>query len=635
MAQLKLRMALERRVVSRKAEREAQEASATKIPSGGGAALDGGLRKKMESQLGADLSGARIHTGGESAAAARSFGARAFTVGNDVHFNAGEFKPGTKEGDRLIAHELTHVVQGQNSAPAVARKEGGEKDAAEAESAAGEQKGGSEALEVSQPGDAAEQEADHVADHAVENMHGDGEAKGHGAEAKGEGADAEGKEDEGESKDGEKAGAGAKTAKPAKKQEKPKIAAKLDGVGRKIYRLAGSTQGVTVQQGLPGAGGSYQGALDAQAQAGGFQRDANLNNADKVALEGELAGAIMRNLNTFGEVVYRVSKNISQYIKVRDKEVQAEMLKTIEQMVGEPPYYGRMGDKPGELGPVYAAQLQQFLETGAGPIPQHIGAHGQFLTRIYANDISIVKEQGKTVVRGKGKEILDNKMAGFTGQTQALDPKGLKDKEATVSLNGTQDANGQQLTAQPFKDRGRTEVNPNAASVSTMQGIAPAGQGNVNVGEGNAQSHQRGTDVWQTQETNLFIQHARLVLDMPMSGGGISGTTAELMQCARIMGVSDSGDLTKYGLACFAHLGSAGAHSFHEVMSVVALAGGQYTPGDYKGALAMVPDSEKARLLADPRFGPILGAPPAPNANPQQQQGGSTTAGGGGGGGGT
>ena len=52
-------------------------------------------------------------------------GARAFTVGKDVHFGASEFAPGSKEGDRLLAHELTHTIQqgAVEQEPAVQRRE--------------------------------------------------------------------------------------------------------------------------------------------------------------------------------------------------------------------------------------------------------------------------------------------------------------------------------------------------------------------------------------------------------------------------------------------------------------------------------------------------------------------------------
>jgi len=151
--------------VMRKAEGAATRPA---IPSGGGSSLPGDVRARMEPKLGADLSGVKVHTGGESARASTGFGARAFTVGSDIHFNSGEFAPGTKEGDRLLAHELTHVVQGQKSG--VQRKEA---EGAEAEAEA-------EHGEVSSPEDAAEKEADAVADNVTEALHDDqkGDHKG-------------------------------------------------------------------------------------------------------------------------------------------------------------------------------------------------------------------------------------------------------------------------------------------------------------------------------------------------------------------------------------------------------------------------------------------------------------------------
>lgn len=126
----------------------------------------------MEPQLGADLSSVKIHTGGDSATAAERLGARAFTTGSDVHFGSGEFAPGTKEGDRLIAHELTHAVQAQKSG--VQRK--AQPDEEHADSA----HGGDE-HDVSQPGEPAEQEADAVADNVADKLHGGGK-KEHGAQ---------------------------------------------------------------------------------------------------------------------------------------------------------------------------------------------------------------------------------------------------------------------------------------------------------------------------------------------------------------------------------------------------------------------------------------------------------------------
>ncbi|HXA55525.1 MAG TPA: DUF4157 domain-containing protein [Solirubrobacteraceae bacterium] len=106
---------------------------------GGGGALDGRSRERFASQLGDPLADVRVHTDAGADTLARSMSARAFTTGSDVFFATGEYRPGTGAGDRLLAHELTHVVQ-QRGAPITGP------------------------LTVSEPGDAQEAEAEAVAD---------------------------------------------------------------------------------------------------------------------------------------------------------------------------------------------------------------------------------------------------------------------------------------------------------------------------------------------------------------------------------------------------------------------------------------------------------------------------------------
>lgn len=78
---------------------------------GGGTPVPAGERSFFEPRLGADLGRVRLHTDAEAAALSRNLSARAFTVGEDVFFAAGEYRPGTACGRRLLAHELTHVLQ--------------------------------------------------------------------------------------------------------------------------------------------------------------------------------------------------------------------------------------------------------------------------------------------------------------------------------------------------------------------------------------------------------------------------------------------------------------------------------------------------------------------------------------------
>jgi len=104
---------------------------------GGGSSLDRSVSQTISAGLG-DVSDVRVHTGDSAAALARAVSARAFTVGNDIFFGAGEYRPGTSSGNELIAHEAAHVVQ-QRGAPM------------------------SGPLTVSQPGDALEREAESLA----------------------------------------------------------------------------------------------------------------------------------------------------------------------------------------------------------------------------------------------------------------------------------------------------------------------------------------------------------------------------------------------------------------------------------------------------------------------------------------
>ncbi len=68
-------------------------------------------REFFEQRFDYDFGGVRLHHGPEAAESARSLGARAYTHGRDIVFGSGEYSPGSKAASRLLAHELTHVVQ--------------------------------------------------------------------------------------------------------------------------------------------------------------------------------------------------------------------------------------------------------------------------------------------------------------------------------------------------------------------------------------------------------------------------------------------------------------------------------------------------------------------------------------------
>ena len=78
---------------------------------GGGQAIDGGVRGKLEGAFGADFSDVRVHTDSQSDALNKSIQAKAFTTGSDIFFSKGAYNPGSQSGQELLGHELTHVVQ--------------------------------------------------------------------------------------------------------------------------------------------------------------------------------------------------------------------------------------------------------------------------------------------------------------------------------------------------------------------------------------------------------------------------------------------------------------------------------------------------------------------------------------------
>ena len=87
---------------------------------GGGQPLANSTRSFFESRFDQDFSQVRIHTGAQASDTARSINAKAFTLGKDLVFGSGEYRPGSTEGKRLMAHELTHLLQ-QTSTPSPER----------------------------------------------------------------------------------------------------------------------------------------------------------------------------------------------------------------------------------------------------------------------------------------------------------------------------------------------------------------------------------------------------------------------------------------------------------------------------------------------------------------------------------
>lgn len=103
------------------------------VVSSPGRPLAGALRHDMEQGFGRDFGQVRIHDSPRAAASAEGIGAHAYTVGNHIAFNRGQYRPDTESGRLLLAHELAHTVQQAGASPAGAHRVSRPADRHEAE----------------------------------------------------------------------------------------------------------------------------------------------------------------------------------------------------------------------------------------------------------------------------------------------------------------------------------------------------------------------------------------------------------------------------------------------------------------------------------------------------------------------
>lgn len=123
-------------------------ADVSEVLGSSGQLLDKETRSFMEPRFGHDFSKVRVHADQMAASSAQSVNALAYTVGDDIVFDSGKYSPATSSGRRLLAHELTHVLQ---------QRVGMDQQPSQAKLAIGEQ------------GDSYEQEADRVANSIVDH----------------------------------------------------------------------------------------------------------------------------------------------------------------------------------------------------------------------------------------------------------------------------------------------------------------------------------------------------------------------------------------------------------------------------------------------------------------------------------
>ena len=318
-------------------------------------------------------------------------------------------------------------------------------------------------------------------------------------------------------------------------------------------------------------------------------RDASFNPARKVEFEARLAELILGNPGAYMGTVAKVSQNVVAYI---DAEAQAGLAGSKAEMVNlimeGPQYFGRFVDEvlPGEEEKV-ADTLRQTLLSGGGGVSQHLMAHAKFNWEIYGHNWGdkvrrtfmqkFIAKNKFTATPPEGEGSLRDKAHVDTGKTDATNLfEGANRGRIKPNQPGSSRSGAVPITTSGAAGVRSGQSGETPAALSTA-GMRPADQ------QALSGSHERGTDRWTVDEVATFCQQARIELNMPLSGGGPSGTTSDLLTVALAMGASSPQERLEYALACQGVLGAAGAHTFHEIMTVAQTIGVPYTPGSYAG----------------------------------------------------
>ncbi|MBN1945544.1 MAG: DUF4157 domain-containing protein [Bradymonadales bacterium] len=537
----------------------------------------------IQSSFGAyDVSGVKAHTGSQASKASEAMGASAYATGDHVAFKS-------TPDLHTAAHEAAHVIQQQHG---VSLSQG-----------------------VGQVGDTYERHADAVADRVVQ------------------GEDASG----------------------LLSQMGP-VQGRFD---RPVQRYAGDVDTATVS--TPAGEQSVRSV--AEGRFGGA-RDTNFNPALKVEFEVALGRALLMAQEFYRPVVERVSHGIYRYLQAKaevlgqeEKKVMEESFKAMSFMHGDnlpDVFYGRIVDNLSNE-EEYFGKMLDLLKEGTGTIQNHMLAHQCFLDKIldkadavpvagvspaqtYITEMQEMaarrKEFGDSqLARASAPNLKHLRLPGAGGENPfGVEQTATGDVVENPTLGeGSRAARGRYDQRKGFNTK-KGGYDPTAPLPAGMRydtrladssrraehSVGIAAEENVPTtpaltpeeeAAGLGQRHSRGIEQYTLDESQKFIQDARTIYNMPLAAG-ISGTTTDLHEVAKMFGCTSEIDVFKYQLACLAHLQTAGAHSFHEIMAAAAMnTSVQYEPGNYRSILKYGLDAVPAimALFNDPKYAGIPG----------------------------
>lgn len=317
-----------------------------------------------------------------------------------------------------------------------------------------------------------------------------------------------------------------------------------------------------------------------QGQSQQVVRDANHNNLQKVGFENRLALMILHCPDGLisGPIIYLTGR-INEYINTKvtkgitQRQTELDKFLSPDMKAKYDTFFGRITRAKED----FVRGVEMIFNEG-GDLYSQIQMQATFISEIYGKDFEAPNIKGILALTVPPNSFKDGTaFIGTSARTaipydqthgdSRLKPidkdsaYGRDDRDTDVPLSGAYYG----ISAREMRPASDAKKKKFAEPEKLEESPAP---------------FQRGTDYWTANEESAFIQDARLNLDMPVTGTGASGTTAELLTCAKVFGLTGKG-LDTYVIALLGYFIISGAHSFHEVMSIAGGAGIPYFPGDY------------------------------------------------------
>ena len=317
-------------------------------------------------------------------------------------------------------------------------------------------------------------------------------------------------------------------------------------------------------------------------------RDADHNDANKVAFENALATWVVGKQAALIGPIKQLSAKLDEYLRLREDHINKTVASSLARLAPDASTYGRLAGQG-----AYPDQLRALLADGDGTMHEHLLVQQSFVDKIYNQDVT----SDLAILQDQFSDLISDPLL----------------KDALKPADGPVDVGVGTMTYDVAHNNARTQPRGGQARRVQQGGLGPY----------DAQTHgqgemERGTDKFTAVESNAFVQSARLLFNMPVSGTGLSGSATDLFTCATLFGRASAPDREKFALAAFSFFAHAGAHTFHEVMVMARATGfNQYEPGAY---ITAIPDDMRAGVRQDlNQYAALLNAPAAVVVAPQAQ----------------